>query len=385
MTAAPSGSFLVFHAGDVEYHTLAVNVDGDIVTAPILFRDGLVGFTEPLSFESFQDALSAYNESQTDTHNTLRTPLLKPDISQLRGRQSQKRPVELLKSLRIRHSLLTQREDELDATVTIIDKLNKNIEDEGRELAAFGVLERILVGQVAKTRRLSDSSTTNIDLIDNNIRRIEERLTTLAADKQRLERSRKSLEIERAQHVTMYSDTFDGIRKLEAEINKFKEDLIEFSLYENCVSTMKLFIERLMSPAADAAPEPPAVYEGLCSKAANHALRGCPEGTFLVRRKSDPAAPYVLSISYIDEDQEEHVGHFPVLRIEGCIGFDEHTCIFNDIQDLVTCYTRIPFGSHDQTYGHLALCKQVSEKNIDEGRQHGKSFLTRLSESIRRK
>ncbi|WAR24818.1 P85AA-like protein [Mya arenaria] len=350
MTAAPSGSFLVFHAGDVD-------VDGDIVTAPILFRDGLVGFTEPLSFESFQDALSAYNESQTDTHNTLRTPLLKPDISQLRGRQSQKRPVELLKSLRIRHSLLTQREDELDATVTIIDKLNKNIEDEGRELAA----------------------------IDNNIRRIEERLTTLAADKQRLERSRKSLEIERAQHVTMYSDTFDGIRKLEAEINKFKEDLIEFSLYENCVSTMKLFIERLMSPAADAAPEPPAVYEGLCSKAANHALRGCPEGTFLVRRKSDPAAPYVLSISYIDEDQEEHVGHFPVLRIEGCIGFDEHTCIFNDIQDLVTCYTRIPFGSHDQTYGHLALCKQVSEKNIDEGRQHGKSFLTRLSESIRRK
>ncbi|KAH3693728.1 hypothetical protein DPMN_081168 [Dreissena polymorpha] len=374
LSRAQDGSYLVHHTGDIEFHMLAVKVGDDIVWQPIYCRDGLVGFTEPLGFESFEDALEAYTESQTETHDTLRNPLPKPDFSKLRETHATMKPVQLLKRLRDTHGLLGQRIDELDNVEGCIERLEQEIEEKSKSTEAYGVLIKVVSKQLEKTNELTSSSSDRLDEINNNCTALTKRLEGLRQEQTAIERERTSLVTERNEQSKLSTRCLDGIRDLENELQKIKDDIIEFSLYENCMGTMMLFIDHLL--ASDVTEFAQKVEEYDIDKSmAKSILKTESDGTFIVRTNNDPNKPYSISVSYSDAENEGLVVHFPVKRDDGCLGFDEQTCIFHDIQDLVTCYARIPFGSHDSTYGDLTLVRQVEKKAIEEGKRERKSSV----------
>ncbi|XP_052257947.1 phosphatidylinositol 3-kinase regulatory subunit gamma-like [Dreissena polymorpha] len=214
---------------------------------PIYCRDGLVGFTEPLGFESFEDALEAYTESQTETHDTLRNPLPKPDFSKLRETHTTMKPVQLLKRLRDTHGLLGQRIDELVNVEGCIERLEQEIEEKSKSTEAYGVLIKVVSKQLEKTNELTSSSSDRLDEINNNCTALTKRLEGLRQEQTAIERERTSLMTERNEQSKLSTRCLDGIRDLENEIQKIKDDIIEFSLYENCMDTMMLFIDHLLA------------------------------------------------------------------------------------------------------------------------------------------
>lgn len=68
--------------------------------------------------------------------------------------------------------------------------------------------------------------------------------------------------------------------------------------------------------------------------------------------------------SYSDGDDKKVAG-FSVKKSDGYYGFENDTCIFESIHDLVVCYSRVPFSVHGN-YGNLTLTTPYRESTDDD-------------------
>lgn len=354
------GTFLVFHTGDdIENLTLAIRVNGENKFVPIYHLDGLFGFTEPLNFKTLEDALDAYNWSPTETGNTLIYPGIKPGSSLHRtlSRSSyaslyEDEPLTLLKRLRQTQDLLRVQGVEYDTLHEEHNKLEEKVQELTNTLDSLNCLVKMMEGQIRKHGGVFNRSSISTKETSNAFSENYEKLITRLSD---LNKEMRQVAEEKSVTEQEKSRVERSLAHSHAEIQQIVNDRIAIrSVLVSRNPDFEVFLVSLMDE--DLQDYQNVEILTIDNSAAEKMLKSREYGTFLVRKNiRDPDKPYIISVRHTAK-----VFHFSVLLSEGCVGFDENTCIFENIHELVKHYSRVSFSVHDEKYGNLKLMEQLS-------------------------
>lgn len=358
LRTSKDGTFLVFYEGDPCRLNLAYRINGQNKFVDIYHQDDLYGFTEPLNFESLEDALDAYNWSPTETGNTLKFPGIKIKqprrISMKRDGASLKdiEPRKLLIRLRYTVSQRSEKARELDAIVEENNAIQDRLRQKNVAIESLTRLIKMLETQLERHHqvlaRLSDPSQADTKAVSENFDKLTERKSGLTGERQGLLEEKTEIELKKVDTVKKLSESDEELRIIEKDIDDIKRILLERN------EGIADFLDALLN---DIPSDSPKVYPRDVDLArSEQMLRQSPDGTFLVRNGRDRTKPFIVSVSF-----EGKVLHLPVLQVDDCFGFDKDTCIFDSIDEVVRHYSRVSFSVHDaEKYQGLILIQQCN-------------------------
>lgn len=347
------GTFLVFTSGNPKLLTLAIRIKQHNKYVDIVHEDGLFGFTEPLNFYALADALDAYNFSPTETFGTLIYPASKPQLLRKPSNVSltQLDPVRVLRNLRQTHSHTLTKIIDLEKVVENMKTVAKELEEVNTTIEGLNVVLKMLETQKSKHTDVSKRLSTieNTKALSDNYALLNKRLADVRQEQQKAISKRISCEEKMVLLTKEHAQRIAAIQKLQSDLASEKRQLLyqypSFATFLNYLLTEDSFIP------------PDTVIHNINKKEAETCLKDSDDGMFLVRKniqKTSSQHPFIVSVSF-----DENVQHMPVLRKDGYFGFDETTCVFTSIHDLVTSYGKIPFRAHNLRYNDLTLKYQV--------------------------
>ncbi|XP_068726075.1 phosphatidylinositol 3-kinase regulatory subunit alpha-like [Montipora capricornis] len=364
----PDGTFIVRDSrGFPGEYTLTLRKGGLNKLIRILHKDGLYGFSEPLTFMSVVSLINHYKTRSLSSYNPkldvkLETPLQKYDQEddEVGGNYGEGQELIYLERLEAVHKVYMQKSDEYEEIHNNYVQCEQEIADYHEELDAHKEIIKMINEQMTlheKTQKEAPPQHRSI---------LRQNFELLKHKKQEAHGILMTLEREVANKMEETRTLNIQMNNMKPEIMKLQRSKQQYYLVLTTEKGMEIDKikerigeegSRLLSGVPNGIEEEDGIYDSpdvdlsesrwlrgkLTREEVRDLLQDKVDGTFVIRESANRNGEYTLALKH-----KNCVKHIVIERgANGCYGLAEHHTPHRTLRDLVVCYHRTSLQVHN--------------------------------------
>uniref|UniRef100_A0A8C6SMR2 Phosphoinositide-3-kinase, regulatory subunit 2 (beta) n=1 Tax=Neogobius melanostomus TaxID=47308 RepID=A0A8C6SMR2_9GOBI len=354
------GTFLVRDASsklEGEY-TLTLRKGGNNKLIKIYHRDGIYGFSEPLTFMSVVELINHYRHESLAQYNTkLDTKLLYP-ISKYQQLVKETSIEEVGEQLKVYHEQYQEKSREYDSLYEEYTRTSQDLQTKRTAIEAFNETIKIFEEQFETQERYSreslerfqkEGNEKEIQKIQSNSERLQSRVKEIHDSKVKLEQDLK-------QQVSENREIDKRMNSLKPDLMQLRKTRDQYLIWLTQKGTRQKRINEWLGIKNDAddsyslEEDEASPHHDECTwyvgditrTRAEDMLRGKSNGTFLIRDSQSQKGSYACSV-VVDGD----VKHCVIYKTATGYGFAEPYNLYSSLKDLVLHYKNVSLVQHN--------------------------------------